>query len=280
MPDNVAVRLPSNKDIIAFAARRAERFFFDPQRGLLSATGPIDEVSYRDILKCYATQEDRVHHASIRGFRERSYTLLEQGDLEVLEDWARRIRGEIFFSRFWVLCEGQSEVFFLTALFDALQLNLDTHSVSLIDYQNNGSPRAFATLARTFGFPWVLLADGDEQGKNTLSGLKKAGFSSAELNEKVVLLSDGQDLEAYICGTSLRPIAHSVAKEFKPEIGDEISDDDLADVLRTYKPIWARRAGERIRENPHHVEELPDAFARIRATLIEHGEGDGAASNA
>lgn len=280
VPDGVTVALPSNADIAALAAGRADRFSYDARRGVLSVTGPIDEDAYRDILKCYTAQEDRVHHAAIRDFRDRSYALLEQEDLEVLEDWARRIRGEIFFSRFWVLCEGQSEVFLLTALFDALKVNLDTHSVSLIDYQNNGSPRAFAALARTFGFPWILLADGDEQGKNTLAALKNAGFSADELDEKTVPLPDGQDLEAYVCASSLRSVAHAVAKEFKPEIEDSISDDDLAEILRAHKPIWARRAGEKIRKNPPKVEDLPDAFARIRTVLIKQGADDGAAGHA
>ena len=104
--------------------------------------------------------------------------------LEDLEDWARRMRGEVFFSRFWILCEGQSEVFLLTALFDALAFRLDSQGVSLIDYQNNGSPRAFACLARTFGFPWAPLADGDEHGRNTFSSLKNAGFSEQELSAR------------------------------------------------------------------------------------------------
>lgn len=279
VPDDIIVSLPSNADIAAFAAGRADRFSYDAQRGVLSATGPIDEDAYREILKCYTAQEDRVHHATIRDFRDRSYALLEREDLEVLEDWARRIRGEIFFSRFWVLCEGQSEIFLLTALFDALKFNLDTHSVSLIDFQNNGSPRAFAALARTFGFPWVLLTDGDEQGRKTLAALRKAGFSATALDEKVVPLPDDDDLEAYICSSSLRPVAHAVAKEFKPDIGDAISDDDLADILRAHKPIWARRAGEKIRKDPPKAEDLPDAFARIRTALIENGDGDGAAGN-
>ncbi|MGM0561695.1 MAG: ATP-dependent nuclease [Pseudomonadota bacterium] len=279
VPDKITVPLPPNADIAAFAAGRADRFVYDTQRGVLAATGPVDEDAYREILRCYTAPEDRIHHAAIRDFRDRSYALLEQEDLEVLEDWARRIRGEIFFSRFWILCEGQSEVFLLTALFDALDFNLDTHSISLIDYQNNGNPRAFAALARTFGFPWFLLSDGDNQGRNTLVSLENAGFSAEELNAKVVTLPNGQDLEAYICQSALRSAAHAVAKEIKPEIDDSISDDGLAAILRAHKPIWARRAGEKIRSSPPNAEDLPVAFARIRKAILEYGGGDDAAVN-
>jgi len=280
VPDAVSTELPSNTPIIAFAGKHADRFSYDEKRAILSAAGPINEDLYRDILKCYTSPEERDYHAAIRAFRDHSYSLLEEEDLEVLEDWARRIRGEIFFSRFWVLCEGQSEVFLLTALFDALGLNLDTHGVSLIDYQNNGSPRAFASLARTFGFPWVLLADGDKQGQSTLSALKNAGFSSEELDSRAVLLPVGNDLEAFISSSSMRPIVLAVAKEFVPDLNDDLSDDALADILRANKPIWARRAGEKLRQNPPRIKDLPEAFAKIRATVIEHESGDAAAVNA
>jgi putative ATP-dependent endonuclease of OLD family len=280
VPHSISATLPANAAIISFAAKYAERFVYEEHRAVLSTTGPVDEDQYRALLSCYTTPEERTHHSAIRQFRERSYALLEADDLEVLEDWARRIRGEIFFSRFWLLCEGQSEVFLFTALFDALSLSLDAHGVSLIDYQNNGSPRAFASLARTFAFSWVLLADGDDQGRNTLASLKNAGFRSDELDARVVMLPQGTDLETYIIASSWRPIALGVAKEFEPSLSDAASDDALAQALRAQKPLWARRFGQKLRSSPPRVEELPDAFARIRSKLMEETAGDGAAGNA
>ncbi len=268
VPERISVALPSNAAIIDFAAKHVDRFSYDDQRGILSTIVPIDQDRYREMLTCYTAADERDHHPAIRDFRERSYSLLEAEDLEVLEDWARRIRGEIFFSRFWLLCEGQSEVFLFTALFDALGFNLDSHGVSLIDYQNNGSPRAFAALARTFGFPWALLADVDEQGQNTFSSLKNAGFSTEELDARAVPLPDGDDLEAYFVKSALRPVALAVAKTFESGLDDNIDEHTLAEILRTNKPIWARRAGDHLRQNPPRVEDLPDAFARIRQILI------------
>ena len=174
------------------------------------------------------------------------------------------IRGEVFFSRFWILCEGQSEVFLLTALFDALALSLDAQGVSLIDYQNNGSSRAFACLARAFGFPWALLADGDEHGRNTLGSLKNAGFSEQELSARVVQLPDDADLEGYVVGSAWRLVAVAVAKEFQAGLADDIDDAALAETLRAHKPLWARRLGDRLRRTPPSVDDLPDAFARLR----------------
>ena len=222
VPDVVSVPLPVNGALAVLAGKYPDQFSFDQQRGLLSTSKPVNEDLCRDILRCYTGAEDREYQPAIRDFQARSFALLEDDDLEDLENWARRIRGEVFFSRFWILCEGQSEVFLLTAMFDAFAFRLDAQGVSLIDYQNNGSPRAFACLARTFGFPWALLSDGDEQGRNTLSSLKKAGFSEQELKARAVQLPDNADLEAYTAGSTWRPLALAVAKEFEAGLADDI----------------------------------------------------------
>ena len=277
VPDAVTVALPASDALVALAVEHADALAFDPRRGLLSASRPVNEDRCRDILRCFTAVEDRVHHPAIRDFQLRSYALLDERDLEDLEDWARRIRGEVFFSRFWILCEGQSEVFLLTALFDALSLRLDVEGVSLIDYQNNGSPRAFACLARAFGFPWALLADGDEHGRKTISSLRNAGFSEGELNVRAVQLPDDADLEAYIVSSAWRPMALAVAREFEAGLADDIDDAALAECLRARKPLWARRLGDRLRQTPPSVDDLPDAFARLRTTLLENDPDHGAA---
>lgn len=269
IPGHISVALPKNEAIVAFSIKHGDRFSYDEQRGVLSTSGLIDEDDYRELHKCYTADPEREHHAAIRDFQDRSRSLLEAEDLEVLEDWARRIRGEIFFSRFWLLCEGQSEVFLFTALFDALGFNLDSQGVSLIDYQNNGSPRAFAALARAFGFQWVLLTDGDDQGRNASGSLEKAGFSRDELNMRVISLPDGTDLESYFVASTLRSVALEVAKELEQGLDDGIADDALAAILHAHKPIWARRAGDKLRQNPPLIENLPGVFARIRGILIE-----------
>ena len=277
VPDAVSVTLPANDALDAVTGKYKDQLSYDPPSSLLSSNKPVNEDLCRDILKCYTTAEDREHHPSIRDFQARSYSVLENEDLEDLEDWARRIRGEVFFSRFWILCEGQSEVFLLTALFDALAFSLDAQGVSLIDYQNNGSPRAFACLARTFGFPWALLADGDDHGRDTLFRLKNAGFREQELDARTVQLPDDADLEDYIVGSIWRPMALVVAKEFEVSLADDIDDATLAATLRANKPVWARRFGDRLRQTPPDVDEVPDAFARLRTILMEHDPDHGTA---
>ncbi len=279
VPQKVSVALPAGDDLVTLAEAHPHHLAFDPQRGVLSASRPVNEDLCRAILRCFTAVEDRGQHRAVRDFQLRSYAVLDEKDLEDLEDWARRIRGEVFFSRFWILCEGQSEVFLLNALFDALSLPLDTQGVSLIDYQNNGSARAFACLARTFDFPWALLADGDEHGRQTISSLSNAGFSETELEARIVQLPDDADLEAYLAGSGWRPVALAVAREFEAGLPDDIHDAALAECLRDRKPLWARRLGDRLRLAPPSVDHLPDAFARLRTILLKSDPHHDAANN-
>ena len=270
VPDAVSLALPANDALAALVRKHSDQFSYDPQRDLLSTSKPVNKDLYRDILRCYTAVKDREHHLAIRDFQARTYDLLEDEDQENLEDWARRIRGEVFFSRFWILCEGQSEIFLLTALFDALEYRLDAHGVSLIDYQNNGSPRAFACLARTFRFPWALLADGDEHGRNTFTSLKNAGFSDEEISARAVRLPGDADLEAYIVSSTWRHLALAVAKEFEASLAEDIDNAELAKTLRLQKPRWARRLGDRLRQTPPSLSTLPNALAKLRTVLLEH----------
>ena len=266
--DFVSVALPSNGALMALASSSAQ-LSYDAQQGLLCTSRLIDEDLCREILKCYPSSGAVEEHRAIRHFQASSCALLAEEDLEALEDWARRIRGEVFFSRFWMLCEGQSEVFLLTALFDALGLSLDARGVSLIDYKNNGSSRAFACLARAFGFAWALLADGDEEGKKTMRGLAKASFSQKELAARTVQLPNGSDLEDFVVASAWRAMAVAVAREFDAGLSDDVDDTSLAKKLRANRPLWARRFGRRLRQAPT-VDNLPDAFARVRGIIVEH----------
>ncbi len=268
VPEFVSVDLPQKIELTAFVAKYPEALTYDTAFGCLNTLAPITENQVRELLMCYTDDADHVHHPAIRSFEQRSRSLIIKKDLEDLEDWARRLRGEIFFARFWLLCEGQSEVFFFTALFNSLGLNLDAHGISLIDYQNNGSPSAFASLARTFGFPWFLFSDGDDQGKKTLASLKNVAFDETEISDNTLLLPDGADLEAYVVSTSWRDRALEVARQFDSSLSDTASKDEIAGVLGKNKPVWTRRFGKNLLNDPPSRNALPKQFSTVLTKLF------------
>ena len=98
--------------------------------------------------------------------------------------------------------------------------------------------------------------DGDQYGRKTLSSLKNAGFSEQELKARTVQLPDDADLEAHIVGSGWRPLVLAVAKECEKGIADDVGNAALAETLRTHKPLWARRLGDRLRRSPPAVDDL------------------------
>lgn len=94
----------------------------------------------------------------------------------------------------WLLCEGPSEYFILHRFAEMIGRPLDALGVTVIDYQNNGSPGSFASLARAFGFPWFMTCDNDEGGRGHIENVRNRGFAEDEMNERVWQLPQG-DLE-------------------------------------------------------------------------------------
>ena len=88
---------------------------------------------------------------------------LSGDELQALDLYCKRTRGEILFARAWLLCEGQSEYVLLRYFAELLGSPLDNNGVSIIDFQNNGSPGAFVGLGEAFGIPWLLICDNDQQ---------------------------------------------------------------------------------------------------------------------
>ena len=53
--------------------------------------------------------------------------------------------------------------------------------ISGIFYRTNGSAGAFVKLARVLGIDWVLLGDGDMQGRKTINEIADCGYSREEI---------------------------------------------------------------------------------------------------
>jgi putative ATP-dependent endonuclease of OLD family len=121
-------------------------------------------------------------------------------ELAKLETNAKRIRGEIFFARGWLLCEGQSEYLLLRYFAELLGKSLDSHGISVIDFQNNGSPGAFVGLAKAFEVPWILICDNDDASTKFETQVKKYGAGDEEILNlfKRLPTKDGWTLEHFL----------------------------------------------------------------------------------
>ena len=149
---------------------------------LLTVKGVLDDTTYRELLTCFPDRQEV--QVALKELKARSIEYVSDQELADLETWARRIRGEIFFARQWLLVEGQCEYLLLHALGDAMGYDLDRNGIAVIDFQNNGAPAPFAALARALDIPWLALIDGDNRGKQFVAAIQARGSLRAGRHDR------------------------------------------------------------------------------------------------
>lgn len=237
---------------------------YDRSLGQLVVQGVMTEGTFRELLIAYGGRADTpAIHPCIRQVYEQSKTYIDDSELEKLETFARRIRGEIFFARRWLLVEGQSEYHLVHGIAKGLGYDLDEHGVAVIDFQNNGNPDCFAALARALGYPWLLVADGDAEGARFIAAVAARGFDAAEMARRTARLPNGT-LEEQLIADGLQV----ELKEILTSLGtpaDAFDDAALLKALKDDKRGYAAVLGRRCEANAALTARMPQAFqAAIR----------------
>ena len=192
-----STEVPEAIGLATFCSNNADNFDYDDHTSTLTVRGRLEEPECRKLIKLYPNKADV--HTALRRLQAESEIYVSNEELGKLETDAKRIRGEVLFARGWLLCEGQSEYLLLRYFAELKGTSLDAAGVSLIDFQNNGSPGSFVALARSFDIPWVMICDNDEEGKRFVRDIHKRGLKDAH----VALLArplpgDGVDLERFL----------------------------------------------------------------------------------
>ena len=196
---------------------------YDEPPSVLTAKGRIEESTYRQLLLCFSSHSRRKEISlALKTLRYESAQCMTDEDLQPLETWARRMRGEVFFSEKWMIVEGQADYLIVDSLAKAVDYDFDLHGVTLIDAQNNGSPAAFAALARALSVPWLAVFDGDPAGRRHIASIRNRGFDAEEVQHRCRTHEAG-DLEHQLVrdfGTKLESFVREVGCEPNPKEGD------------------------------------------------------------
>jgi len=144
--------------------------------------------------------------SEIRSFYKDEVVKCGKIDVENLTpEWKRKIdrqviqsRGEIFFSKYLVLFEGETEEQALPLFF---QKYFNRSSVEVgVDFIGVGSYTAylpFIKFAENLNIPWIILSDNDQNGRvrtSVQNQLRQSGTVKEE-NNSVVFLNDDCDFE-------------------------------------------------------------------------------------
>ena len=223
LPASFSASIPSIDGLDAVVADSAGLLTYERASETLTVHGALDEKTYRALIACCGADERRLElEPLLRDLRTRSALHIDDDELQSLETYARRMRGEIFFAERWLIVEGQADYLIVHAVAHALDYDLDQHGVSLVDAQNNGSPATFAALARALDIPWLAVFDGDDAGKQFVQAIANRGFRAEELSQRCRTHAAG-DLEAQLVDDGLGPELREVlaALEYPGSAGAE-----------------------------------------------------------
>ena len=249
LPASFSASVPSLPGLDVVVANSGGSLTYEGASATLTVHRALDQNTYRKLLACCASDGRRSElQGRLRDLRDRSSLHVTDDELQALETFARRMRGEIFFAERWLIVEGQADYLLVHAMAHALEYDLDQHGVSVIDAQNNGNPATFAALARALAIPWFAVFD-HEEGEGFKRAIRNRGFHDAEIEERCRRHPDG-DLEAQLVADGLGPDLREVLAAVGAQDAHALDDQGLTVRLRSDKVGYAAELAARIRREP------------------------------
>ncbi len=157
-----SVDIVGNAGLAQFCVARAVKYRYFASQNKLLLLGKMSEDERRRLLQLFGAQTDEQN--KINELFKQSKYYISDDELMKLETYVSRFRGDIMFSKIWLLCEGQSEYILLRYFSELAEKPFDQGGIAVIDFQNNGDPEAFIALAKTFDIPWFMTCDNDSAG--------------------------------------------------------------------------------------------------------------------
>ncbi|WP_426340743.1 ATP-dependent nuclease [Pseudoduganella sp. S-14] len=163
----------------------------DGQKLVATHSGDLlSEVDVHEIRRLYRKDGQVFVGAIPRG-------LLDERQLQKLDYFVRRTRGELFFARVWILVEGETDVIILSGAARALGIELEQAAVRIVDYAQSDLS-IFIAAADSLGIQWHVFSDGDAAGAKNLKKARDALAGRPE-NSHLTLLPNGEPIEPFLC---------------------------------------------------------------------------------
>ncbi len=207
------IQLAYNPQIESFCSSNSN---FTYQRigtsGELILNGFLTEQNFSTLNGIYSGDVTALQ--AITDLKAKSAIYLSDDDLLDLKYYTERIRGEIFFAKGWLLCEGQSEYLILRYFAKLMNKDFDKTGISVIDYKNNGSAALFIQLAKHFNMPWLLISDSDQAYSDTEREILRRRIPQSDIDSFVKTYSTSNtDIEKFLYDTGFRDDYLSILTE-------------------------------------------------------------------
>jgi putative ATP-dependent endonuclease of OLD family len=266
IPQYITSDLPWTQHLNGFVrgASTAKVFLRDPTTNRVAARSWISAQMARVLERCYRRDTDlAARRTSIQRLRHMCRILPSPDDEAELGFHGRRVRGEIFFARRWIMVEGVSEYLLIHALGRAFGWPVDAHGVSVIDFQQSGSAGIYPALATAFGIPWHMVVDGDPQSAVFRGQLLDRGFQDADLSGRFLTLPPPNDLEDQLIADGHEPLLRLILFEAGMSSARTCPLQEFKSQLKNKKTTYMGRLAFRVVADLALAERMPAAFVNL-----------------
>ena len=238
IPKTIVSSLPwtAAVDGLVRGERASKIFVKDASSNRVAAGSWFDGAMEQALANCYRDDANATAKAqAIEDFRRECRVLPSQEDETELGFHGRRVRGEIFFARRWILVEGACEYLLIHALGKALGWSLDANGVSAIDFQQSGNAGIYPALATAFDIPWNMVIDGDAESAKFRQQILDRGFRDADLTGHFVTLPPPNDLEEQLIADGHEQLLRDILCDGGVGMARGCSLDELHRLLKKRK---------------------------------------------
>ena len=262
IPSHIVSDLPLNDKVRTFVENSGKDVFsYCDASSRVVARSWFDESMSKQLLQCYRSPPDSFDvHASIEAFRHESRILPTVEEEEQLSFHGRRIRGEVFFARRWLLVEGVTEYLLVHALGRAFEWPLDTHGVAVIDFKLSGNAGIYPTLADGLGIPWDMIVDGDDESAKFKKEIIKRGFNEDDLVSKFATLDSPNGLEEQLIQDGHGGLLREILSEIRGPAALDLSTEELLRRLKNGKPSYMNALSMRVANDSNLAQQMPSPF--------------------
>lgn len=265
MPRQIVSDLPWNASLDGLVHGAAGQIFFkDTVTSRVAARSCFTEHMAESLAQCYRRDADiAAKTEAVSRLRHNCRILPTTDDEAELGFHGRRVRGEIFFARHWVLVEGVTEYLLVHALGKAFGWSLDAHGVAVIDFQQSGSAGIYPALAEAFRIPWHMIVDGDAESEKFRNQILDRGFREDELIDRFVSLPSPNTLEDQLVADGHLQLLREILAEISGNSALTCPEAELISRLKNKKTGYMGALSLRIAADPALAGRMPAAFTNM-----------------